>query len=287
MGKRHGFLSGIAAAAALLFPFPAPAQPAVKVEAVQYPAWLERGGLAVPLAPGIELQGKDRLVTGSNARARLRMSDGSSVKLGENARFEIEQASDTGFLRAALRVLGGAFRYATQGPRDASRRSVGIRVKNVTIGIRGTDLWGKATDEKDWVVLLEGEISVAAQGHPAVQMRKPLDVYELPRDGAPGVRPVDPDELAKWAQETEMRDDGAVGEAGGRWRVVAARPASRGAALALARDLRARGYPARVAEGEAGAFPVQVTGLATEAQAKALAANLRDVEGVDDPQVLQ
>jgi hypothetical protein len=286
MGMRHGILAGLAAACALHAACAA-AAPTVRVEAVQYPAWLERGGLAVPLAPGTELQGKDRLVTGSNARARLRMSDGSSVKLGENARFEIEQASDTGFLRAALRVVEGAFRYATRGPRDPGRRSVGIRVKNVTIGIRGTDLWGKATDERDWVVLIEGAISVGAQGHPTVAMDKPLDVYDLPRDGSPSVKPVDPGDLARWALETEMQEDGAVGEVGGRWRVVAARPASRDAALALARSLRARGYPVRVGEEEAGAFPVQVTGLATEAQARALAANVKSVEGVSDPQVAQ
>ena len=36
------------------------AQPAV-VEAVQYPAWLERGGQAVPLAPGLQLEARDSL----------------------------------------------------------------------------------------------------------------------------------------------------------------------------------------------------------------------------------
>ncbi len=97
------------------------------VEAVQYPAWLERGGQAVPLVPGVELQGADSLRTGANARARLRLSDGSTVKLGENARFELERAQDVGFLRASLRVVGGAFRYTTDKLRLSARRSVTIR----------------------------------------------------------------------------------------------------------------------------------------------------------------
>ena len=48
----------------------------------------------------------------------------------------------------------------------------------------GTDLWCKSTDERDLVCLLEGKISVGAQGHPEVTLDKPLDFYQKPRDGS-------------------------------------------------------------------------------------------------------
>jgi hypothetical protein len=56
----------------------------------------------------------------------------------------------------------------------------------VTAGIRGTDLWGKSNDARDLVCLLEGKISVGAEGHPAVTLDQPLDFYQNPRDGSPG-----------------------------------------------------------------------------------------------------
>src|SRR4029078_1579350 len=48
------------------------AAPAV-VEAVQYPAWLERDGRSVPLTPGTVLHSNDQLRTGNNARVQLKL----------------------------------------------------------------------------------------------------------------------------------------------------------------------------------------------------------------------
>lgn len=257
----------------------------VVVEAVQYPAWLERGGQSVPLVPGVELQGADRLRTGANARARLRLPDGSTVKLGENARFELERVQDVGFLRASLRLVGGAFRYATEGLGIGKRRAVVIHARGTSIGIRGTDLWGKSTDEKEIVCLIEGAITVGSEGHPAVTLDQPLDFYQLPRGGSPTVAKVDPKQLEKWALETDTQQDAPVAQAGGKWRVIAATPDTRDAALALGRSLRAQGYPARAEGGAAGPHAVVIAGLAGEAEARALLRNIASVPGVTNPSI--
>ena len=99
----------------------------------------------MPLTPGTALQAHDRLRTGANARVQLRLSEGSAVKLGENAQFVIERAEDRGIFRAALSVIAGAFRFTTAAGKGRTR-DVSIKVKNVTVGIRGTDLWGKSTE---------------------------------------------------------------------------------------------------------------------------------------------
>lgn len=270
-------LAGLAMAGA------AAAAPQASVESVQYPAWLERGGAAVPLAPGIALQPNDRLRTGASARARVRLADGSTVKLGEKAVFAFERGRSDGLLRNTLRVLAGAFRYTSFG--GARGTSPAIRVRNVTIGIRGTDLWGKSTDERDLVCLIDGAIGVSSPGNPEVRLDKPLDFYQLPRGGEPAVDKVSEAQLAEWALETEMQADGAVGKAGGAWRVVAARTEQRNDALALGRSLRAAGFPARLVEDGPGSFATVVAGLESEAAAKALAANLRASGGVAEPLV--
>src|SRR6187402_2399805 len=240
------------------------------VEAVQYPAWLERGGATVPLVPGTRIQPKDQLRTGDNARVRIRMGEGSAVKLGENARFVVEVAEDRNVFRASLAVLAGAFRFTTDALARRPRE-IAIQAKSVTVGIRGTDLWGKSTGERDLVCLLEGKINVGAQGHPQVTLDQPLDFYQKPRDAAPSVAKVDPKQLEAWAKETELSADGAAASAQGRWRVVAAVKPQRDAALALTRRLRAAGYPAEIIQKDKH-FAVQVTRLAGEREARALMA---------------
>jgi len=273
-------LFGLALAAAA---FTAAAEKA-RVEAVQYPAWLERGGNAVPLTPGTRLEASDKLRTGANARVQLVMGEGSTVKLGENAQFVIEKIEDRGVFRAALSVLTGAFRFTTDALRKSQRRDVEIKVKNVTAGIRGTDLWGKSTGERDLVCLLEGKISVGSEGHPTVTLDQPLDFYQKPRDGEPAVAKVDQKQIDIWSQETEISKDGPAARAGGQWSVVAGKYEGRDEALRINRLLRANGYPSVV--GMSDNHPaVIVPGLAGEAEARALMANLRSVPGIVGPTV--
>lgn len=255
---------------------------AATVDAVQYPAWLERGGRLAPLVPGTALQASDSVRTGSNARVQLRLAEGSAVKLGENAQFVVERAQDGGVFRAALSVITGAFRFTSQQVR---KRDIAIKVNNVTVGIRGTDLWGKSTGERDLVCLIEGNITVGGEGHPTVTLDKPLDFYQRPRGGNPEVAKVDPKQLEIWGAETEIpKDGGAAARAGGKWRVVAAVFEARDTALAFNRMLRGNGYPAEVAKLE-DKFAVQVPGLASEADARALMGNLRGIRGVVLPHV--
>ncbi len=259
------------------------AQPAV-VEAVQYPAWLERGGSSVPLTPGMTLEARDRLRTGGNARVQLKLAEGSAVKLGENAQFVIERVQEEGIFRATLSVLAGAFRFTTDALSPKRPRDVSIKVKNVTAGIRGTDLWGKSTGERDLVCLLEGRITVGTEGNPTVTLEQPLDFYQKPREGAPEVAKADARQVEEWSRETEVSADGAAARSGGRWRVVAAVKPKRDEARTLVRDLRAAGYPAQ-AITQGGYFVVQVGGLAGEPQARALMSNIRALKGVVLPTV--
>src|SRR5262245_1841031 len=129
---------------------PAAAQ-TLTVEGVVSPAWVERGSERVPLAAGMRLSDKDRVVTGPGSRLLLRLAEGSAVKLGENATLALDglaqkQGGDSRKLvTAALDVVKGAFRFTTgifDGP--PAGRDVRIKIRTVNAGIRGTDLWGKS-----------------------------------------------------------------------------------------------------------------------------------------------
>lgn len=264
---------------------PRPAdQVALQVEAVQYPAWLDRGGYSVPLTPGIALRESDTLRTGANARVQLKLSEGSTVKLGENARFTVEKVQDRGLFRSVMHVAFGAFRFTTSALGIGRKRDIEIRVRTITAGIRGTDVWGKSADARDLVCLLDGKISVRADEREPVTLDQRRDFYQRPRGGEPQLGRVDDKQVEEWSKETEIEAGGGAGRLGGRWSVIASKFYERARALALSRELRARGYPAEVTVS-GDVQRVEIRGLGDEAAARAVMANLRDVPGVAIPSI--
>jgi hypothetical protein len=268
------------------------ASPAV-VEAVQSPAWVERGGSRVPLAPGMALESADELRTGANARLLLKLAEGSAVKLGENAQLKLAnvQMRRDNVLAATMNVLAGAFRFTTDALAKARRREVSVSVATVTAGIRGTDLWGKAAADRDIVCLIEGRIEVTREGDPAVQMDQPLSFFIAPR-GRPAlpVQPVNPDQLKQWAEETEIAPGQGAARRGGRWKVVLASGESENEVLRVYQDVRAAGYAAeldaRRVQGRRG-YDVRIAQLPSRAEADALAARLTGRYGIGAPRVTQ
>lgn len=199
------------------------------VDSVQPPAWVERNNNRIAISPGMSLTTADQLNTGGGGKVLLKLSEGSNVKLGENVGLEIEQLDptvtedDTSVFKAVLNVLKGAFRFTTTELGKNRMRDLQIQVGTATIGIRGTDVWGKASSANDFVVLLEGKIELARHKAQTVVMDKPLTIYDAPRDSeAKPVEAVDMDKLAVWAQETELDSGKGVITGDGRHRVYLA-----------------------------------------------------------------
>ncbi len=266
----------------------------VQVEAVQSPAWVERGEQRLPLLPGQELKNRDRVVTGPEARVLLRLSEGSAVKLGENASLRVDALGvrEGGVFTAALDVARGAFRFTTGVfTRFQNKRAVNVRIATVTAGIRGTDLWGSSDAERDLVCLIEGRITVTHPEAEPVAMSEPLSFYVAPKGRAPQpVASVDPAQLAVWATQTELRSEGATFRRNGRWAVQVGVEDSEAGALALYDRIRAAGYPARIrpqaAGGGAYRYALQVPQLTSRAGAEALAVRLRLDLGLETLRVI-
>jgi len=255
------------------------------VEAVVSPAWVEHAdGSREPLVPGAVLRNGDRVLTGGGARALLRMAEGSAVKLGENASLGVDRLADKGgaagrVVSGALDVVQGAFRFTTRvfgSPR--SSRDLNIRIATVTAGIRGTDVWGKSSAERDVVCLIEGRIYVQHREQ-AFTMQDPLSFFIAGRDGSrQPVAPVPAAQLQEWAAETEIAPASGASRRGGKHRVSLAAVADEGAAATLAGKLRAEGYPARVRAYRADGglrYAVDVTGLGSAEDAAQMAGALR------------
>ncbi|MFO1321012.1 MAG: FecR domain-containing protein [Burkholderiales bacterium] len=265
-------------------PLTAAAAPPAVLEGVVSPAWAVRGVSRVPLAPGADLLPGDEILTGAGARALLRMADGSQVKLGEKARFVVAagklKRGATPVFEATLRVLAGAFRFTTSAlAKVAMRREVNIQLPTVTAGIRGTDLWGKATDDREFVVLIEGKIGVRRGSGEEVALDAPLSVFDAPK-GAPdaAVTTVTQALLAEYARETEIESGSGGMRAGGRWKVTVLATADQSSALAAYDRLRDAGFPAAIAprmDGTRTVYRVRIDGLPSSAEASALAVRLK------------
>ena len=281
----------LAAAALCLAAWQASAAPAAVVEGVQMPAWVDRGGRSYPLAPGMELRSGDQLRTGAESRVLLRFGEGSAVKLGENAALRIvELAPSDNVFRSAMRVLQGAFRFTTAVAVKQRRRDVQVSVATVTLGIRGTDVWGRARDERQIVCLIEGSVEVGAPGETPVTLDQPRQFYRRDQGKTEPVGFVEPQQLAEWARETEIEAGKGAARSAGRWRVQLLSTPDMRKALALSEQLREAGYASRVIpdkDRETRLYRVRIQGLATKADAEALVERLREQPGVSKPTVFR
>jgi hypothetical protein len=239
------------------------------IEAVQYPAWIERGGESVPLVPGTVLRPRDVIVTGEGAGARVKLAEGSRVKIGERTRVVLE--------RSELVLASGVFRLISSG---RSSLEVALRVGPVAVLGRGADVWARASGEHASVVLIAGRVGIGADGHGMVALERALDRYEMPRGGPPSLGRASESQLADWARQAEMPADGAAASPEGRWNVLVGKFESPEDARTLQRNVRAAGFPAEITGGRGlSPYVVLVGGLAGEAEARAAMARLRAVPG--------
>ncbi|HTT08579.1 MAG TPA: SPOR domain-containing protein [Gammaproteobacteria bacterium] len=260
------------------------AAPAAVVEGLQMPAWLERDGARSALRPGMELKGSDQLHTGAGARVLLSLEEGSHVKLGENADLQLgtlqPPADAQGIYKGVLEVLKGAFRFTTSALGKHRQRDITARIATITIGIRGTDVWGKAQPDRDFAVLLEGKITIQREGEPEQTMSAPMSLFMAPR-GQPAlpIGPVNPDDLKRWAQETELQKGQGILLAGGHYALRVAQYRYAASAEAIVRQLTEAGYTSAAQprrRGGADWREVVMPGFATRPDAEHVAGQLKE-----------
>ena len=277
----------------LMLTNPVYAAPDVLVQSVRMPAWLQRDSVLRPLTVGMLLNNDDKLITGMNARVLLQAADGSAIKLGENATLSLsnlsQQRDNQPLFTALLNVAKGAFRFTTSVVAKLRAREISIKVADATIGIRGTDVWGKDGDDKRLVCLIEGKISVTGADQNEFSMDQPLTVYNMPKAAiTPGIVSVDPQQLGRWAMETEIIPGNGAAVAGGKWKVTLLSAPDQSTALAAYDTWRNAGYAVRIVpvtkDGRSD-YVLRIDQLPTHAEALALANSLAGKFGAVSPTV--
>lgn len=256
------------------------------VDAVQAPAWFERSGRMQPLAPGVELQSGDIVRTGGSARVYLKLAEGSTVKLGEMATmiFYSRSLQPQRFFRGALDVASGAFRFTTDALKRNVGRDVSIRVVTATIGIRGTDVWGKAARDLDLVALIEGQVELVRLGELLTLV--PMSYLDAPREGTAQIRALDAELLARLASETELPVGNGASKRRGNWRVSLGTAGDSEQALLLYDQAREAGFAVRirplpVIESGGWRYELHMAGFADAATAKRAATRFTELTGLN------
>jgi len=307
-------MRNVVAGILLMFTALAQAAPMAVVQGIQMPAWLQRGSTTQPLSIGLRLKDGDKLITGAGARVLLQAADGSAIKLGENASMTVsnlsKQSGDKGLFTALLDVAKGAFRFTTAVIAKLRPREVTVRVAGATVGIRGTDVWGKVggkmsiaamekamgksladTDKDakmdfDVVCLIEGKISVAQGTEAPFVMDQPQTFYVMRKDAPPfPVAGLASEQLTKWAGETEIAAGQGASRAGGKWKVMLFTVSSEQDAITAYDELRAAGYDARIRPLQESRYQLRITQLPSRAEAQALAGKLTGKMGITAPTV--
>ena len=212
----------------LTFSLSVQAKSSVQLNAVNYPVWVVRNLQVISLAPGTELLQDDIVTTGNSGRAWISMQDGSVVKLGQNTKFEItaadfHQVQDASLLDATFNVIKGAFRFTSGffNTNFTSSHKVKITIGATTIGIRGTDIWGRSTETEDFITLLEGSITVDTDVDAIAILSEPLTAYRKLKD-----QPADPvyrlevSQVQKLGAETELSFERGIANIEGKFDLI-------------------------------------------------------------------
>lgn len=266
------------------------------VSALQPPAWVEQNGQRTALGASAAINDQARYITGPGARLHIALADGSIVKLGENAEFQLptlqlQQQGNDSVLKGALKVLKGAFRYTTQGLGFIRKRELDVYIgPTVTIGIRGTDVWGKSDGEQDLACLLEGKVKVTSPGQPETAMESPGSFYVVPHGQAPKpVAAVPAEKLRSWIPQTELVPDRTALQSNGPFSVVLAVYLDEALANRRTQAYNRMGYPValrRSLHQQTPVFSLVIEGLSNAASAAAYGEELKKTLQIQKPRVL-
>ncbi|VAW59193.1 hypothetical protein MNBD_GAMMA08-2070 [hydrothermal vent metagenome] len=250
-----------------------------KVSALQMPAWIERNATLSSLKPGMILQAGDKIITGSNARALLKLDEGSLIKVGENAELNftslLPAEEEHGFFEATLRLVKGAFRFTTSASGKNRKRQVNVKIGDITADIRGTDIWGRSKKDKDVLCLIEGRITANRQGEPEFEMEDPLSFYIVPKNKpASPVSPASEEQLLEWIKQTELNAGEGVLSEEGQWAVNLMSVTNKNSIKPILTSLSASGYAATIEDTKvngANWYRLRVSGFNSRDDAKVFA----------------
>lgn len=220
-----------------------------KVESLQLPVWVERGGVKAGVKAGWAIYAGDRVITGEDARISLTVVGDARLKLGGNAEMEFTDAKAAVVEAASLfKVSRGAFQF-TAPVISRPEGTLFVIGTDISATVYGGQVWGKADFKQNLLVLMQGSVEVRGAKIRTSQMTKPETVMMIPAGGKPRpVIPVAREKLARWLAQVETVAGQPSLTAGGLWDVSLGSGYKLKDLEEMACAMQSRGVPSEISE---------------------------------------
>ena len=249
---------------------------AVRIEALQGPAWLERDGSRTPAQPGLPVEAGTTFRCGKAARAALRLDDGSRLNLGENTLLRLEPRAPEN--AAQLSIAQGSFLFSRmEAPREAPDNLL-LKAGGLAIDIRRGEIWGEVGTGNEELCLLDGRVVLMRKGKLSSLENPPLCL-----DAITGQAPLD-----ERIDHVRLPEGRGTRRAAGRWQVNLLSLAEREPLLKMQDRLRQDGYPAEIVTVEVKRrkyFRLRIARFASRNDALHLAKRLKEEKRAAEPWV--
>lgn len=183
------------------------AEPAGKVSLIKGRASALQQASVINLYNGAPVYAGARILTGGEARVRLRMVDGAEIILGANTEFVVgdyryDAVADSG--RASLELVRGFFRAITGRITKRENAPFLLKTATLTVGVRGTDFWGEQHPNLAQIALISGKSIVISTRAGSVEITSPFYGTRVTSADKP------PEPPYRWSDEELRRAMGTV-----------------------------------------------------------------------------
>ena len=171
---------------------------------------LQKGNKTVKVqAAPTPLDEKDIVVTGPKGRARITLTDGSTLSLGASSHFSVTSYhfETSGRIQAKLSVSDGGFRAVTGKIGKLAPSRFTVKTATATIGIRGTDFAGIVSPSGDTIACVGGAIGVAGSSGAPVTVAAGSITSVAPGKTPTAPRAYTPDEINNLLTVAGMEKD--------------------------------------------------------------------------------
>lgn len=136
-----------------------------KVLALSGSVQILRDGKTIEAFNGIALEEKDTIISGNNAQAQLMLNDKTTITVGKNSTFKIEEYfyDKTEQSKVTLKMEKGIFRTLTGKIGKINRERFKLKTKSAAISIRGTYVLMNLSDTEEDIGCALGAIYVFAK----------------------------------------------------------------------------------------------------------------------------
>ena len=220
-----------------------------KVEVVQFPAWVERGGVKAAIKAGWAIYTSDRITTGPEGRVELgvvgegKMNIAGGTDISATPAYEATEGPEP----PIFALNRGAFAFTAPMAR-AGMPGLPLQIgEGITATVLGGSLFAKADGEEDLMALVNGLVQVNGPKLNPGSMKTDDTFLRVPRAGrAQPVSTAGSERVARWLSSTQLVQGRPLLDAAGTWDVSLNSGYNLKILETMACRIQNRGYPSEI-----------------------------------------